>query len=414
MIKVRDQIKVDGIDCTIFYIDEEKYWAVDNKTLSKYFDGDFHWSDEYGLFGASGKNIGDGLTNTNLMLASGQAEKNNTIWNYLKQLREIRGNNRWFFCSVQEKEQLRSNLYELDDIWGGTYWLSTEASETEAYIYAKSSSGTEDKFYNSYNCHIVCTFTENELGVSVTISSEDNAEIRYTNDGTDPDETDTLYESPVSASNGDTIKARAYLNDATLPSDITSVTIDTSHITKTESIPLGTELTDGYICYDRGDYYGDYNLSNGVLTRISSGEDDGSYNSGNWRFLVCAKEDLPGNDKDEGCKPVGNGASTNTPTANIGYGPIDTEYYLNAFASNSDLMWYQVHIYRQTHGDKWFVPSLYEGRDSAKNVPNLITGSKYATSYYGGGNHHFYQSNGTSSAVSIYDTTLRCRMFYRI
>ena len=67
-------------------------------------------------------------------------------------------------------------------------------------------------------------------------------------------------------------------------------------ILESSLIPVPTTLSDGsVIVYDRGEQYGEYNLTDGVLTRISEGEDSGSYDDVNWRYLIVDIENTVSN-----------------------------------------------------------------------------------------------------------------------
>ena len=410
MIRVGDVIKVDGIDCTVFYIDSEKYWAADHTKL-----GGAEWG-AYGTSVGTSTDFGSGKTNTEACLNNDACfvtyYSDSTIWSLLKTLRETRNSTRWFIGSRDELAIARDII---SSVFNFISWTSSEVTgNSSGNSYTFSSSATSVVKSNTRDTLVLCTFTSEEIGASVEITQEDGANIRYTDDDTDPDETDTLYESPISASNGDTIKARAYLNDATLPSDIASVTIDTTPLPKTETIPLGTELEDGYIVFDRGEEYGEYNLSNGKLTRLSDGVDDGSNGSINWRFLIAAKADLPGNDKDEGNKSIGINAEFSYFD---GYGSKNTQTYLNLSSANSEYIGYQINIFRLLNGEKWFFPSSYEFEYSLSYIPNLI--GEYITLGTNGsinGKYRFktYSSTGENSTAYYDDTNYRVRLMYRI
>ena len=57
------------------------------------------------------------------------------------------------------------------------------------------------------------------------------------------------------------------------------------------TVPM--QLSDGSVLfYDRGEQYGEYLLVDGEIERQSEGVDDGTYNSQNWRYLICDQHDL--------------------------------------------------------------------------------------------------------------------------
>ena len=411
MIKIGDHINVDGVDCTVIYYDESKVKVIESNN-HKYSGQDYFEWGAYGvLIGGTSKEEGTGLVNSNLILANDSAyvpysSNYVTVWTVLKSFREETGNNNWYLGSC----------YDYTDY---AVSISSEISSTEqdATYYTNAANDRRGSAKHGRDrIFFMIDLPTAEFDAIVEISQEDGADIRYTDDGTDPDETDTLYESPVLASNGDTIKARAYLDENTFSSDITSVTIDTSFLPKTETIPLGTELEDGYIVYDRGEDYGDYNLSNGKLTRLSGGDDDGTSGSANWRFLVIAKEDMPGNDSDEGNRVF----SITAPTgiyAGLGYGIHNTNNMLYSSASNSDTIWYEVYSYQKQHGDKWFVPSMNEASEIFnQSVVTLPVSNVYFSSYYSTSRVYAFDGSGGIQYITDYttNTTVRVRLMYRV
>lgn len=404
MIKAGDIIKVDGIDCTVYKTDGTAYYALENSNHEYNGTVNLEWG-AYNVLIGTETTDGSGLSNSNKILANSNAfipniSSNSTIWTALKSLRESTGNENWYVYSRDEMKEY--------DLYSGA-WTSSESTATNVYIHTSTSLRKSSTNGVRFSVKVLVS----EIDSKVEITQEDGADIRYTDDGTDPDETDTLYESPISASNGDIIKARAYLNENTFPSDITSVTIDTSFLPKTETIPLGTELEDGYIIYDRGENLGDYNLLNGKLTRLSAGVDDGSYNSENWRFLICSKQDLPGNDEDENNKIFGYILAA--LTQNLGYGFDNTVKMENLLSRYSDFIWYQVKIWREQYGEKWFVPSFGEVQTNIISyIPNLKAGARYFTSSTSGNTIFTFSPTGNNPAVTPTDTLTRVRMFCRI
>ena len=405
MIRVGDVIKVDGIDCTVYKSDETAYYALENSNHEYNGTVYLEWG-AYNVLIGTETTDGSGLSNSNKILADSNAfvpnvSSNSTIWTALKSLRETTGNENWYVYSRDEMKEY--DLYSVA-------WTSSESTATNVYI----NTSTSLKKSNTNGVRFSVKVLVSEIDSKVEITQEDGADIRYTDDGTDPDETDTLYESPISASNGDIIKARAYLNDATLPSDIASVTIDTTPLTKTESIPLGTELEDGYIVWDRGTSYGDYNLSNGKLTRLSDGVDSGAPSSQNWRFLIVAKADLPGNDKDSGNRPFCNNIPTTT-TDGTGRGIENTNIYLGYLSADSDYIWYHILNYRKQNGDKWFLPTVSECRNMLDHIPNMDSDQYYWTSFTSRSDTvEAINRNESIDYALIRSTECRVRLMYRV
>lgn len=432
MIKIGDIVKVDEIECTVFYIDEEKIYAIDNHGAGYYYNGiedtesnalTYEWGAYNINVGTNNSGIGGGILDTQIALANEncfipQGNGNKTIWSVLKELREQRNSNRWFIGNESEHRYFYSRNIDLPPNINTAkyYWTSTSYTSQGYAMYNNFTHSTiaQATKNSSALLRLMCTFTEDEISndVTVKISHSDEGEIRYTKNGNDPDETSSLYESPISAQNGEEIKARVYQGNNFIPSDVASVTIDTSsmEISEVDEIPDGAELQDGIICYDRGYTYGEYNLSNGKLTRLSPGIDDGSPDSDNWRFLVMAKQDLPGNDHDEGNKIWGPNVKINITNNNFGYGKENTDKLLVLYGDNSDYLWYQVKVFRELNGDKWFVPSSSEGNEiSDKHFP-----SKNDYLYFSSNENTSNAGTCNMSYAVKSSTTMRVVLMYRI
>lgn len=147
-------------------------------------------------------------------------------------------------------------------------------------------------------------------------------------------------------------------------------------ILESSIIPTPTTLSDGsVIVYDRGEQYGEYNLTDGVLTRISEGEDSGSYDDINWRYLIVDNEDLLGNNSSSGNKYWGEEEITNYNKEDIGYGLYYSNLLLEKY-STEEFLWFNLNKRRETSNYNWFLPSndeillLYTFRNE---IPNLVT-----------------------------------------
>lgn len=441
-MKIGDKVIVDGIPCTVFLFYNNEYYAVDDHGLSYYMFGideqnirvaanydqeyKFQWGAYNFTTGIVSEEIGAGLSNTNSLLAIPEAllirsdydsDSTMTVWQAIKTIREERDSNRWFVGTVQEYLQMANcidipNMFDPSDPSGSDYWASNEMNNTYAHqvamddYIASEANGTKS---NSRYCRIFCTFSEDEIiGGTVTISHERNSsEIRYTDTGEDPTDNSSLYSNPITVSDGDTIKARAY-EELFTPSDVAEFNVDVALPSLTNTITIGTELNDGIVVYDRGESYGDYSIHNGELIRLSKGIDTGEYNNKNWRFLVAGKNDLA-NSYWGLVNPYQLGANVT-----MGYGPSNTMRFLNAFSANTQTIWNQIYEYRKENGDKWFLPSQYEA--STTSFQNYIDDNWHWCANQNAGNSaELYVVNKLTLDIIAYNTEgVKVRLMYRV
>lgn len=172
---------------------------------------------------------------------------------------------------------------------------------------------------------------------------------------------------------------------------------------------IGQEIEGGTIFYDRGEEYGDYSIIGNRLIRIESTVDDASINSSNWRFLICKKEDLNGNNSDTSSANkawdwYGSSASASdyqklnnideSECRKVGAGLYNTRIILSKIkeinSNNFDnTLWKEVennryiqsHYQNETWNRYWFVPSSEEMillRNSG--IGNLSKNRNYWTS----------------------------------
>ena len=214
--------------------------------------------------------------------------------------------------------------------------------------------------------------------------------IRYTTNGVDPTETDTVYSVPFTVETGTTVKAKAWKNGM-IASAVASAEAP-EPLTPT-SVPLGSVLSDGsVVIYDRGSTYGDYNLTSGVLTRLSDGVDDESASSNNWRFLIADSADMEGNNGGTGDnKPWGpdetvDGLTADSEDSGI-HGLPNTNILIEKYGSDPDYLWYQVNQKRvASNGLHWYVPdarheypTVYDAQQSSY-ITGLVTSENYFSS----------------------------------
>lgn len=121
-------------------------------------------------------------------------------------------------------------------------------------------------------------------------------------------------------------------------------------------VPMGSKLFDrSVIFYDRGEQYGDYNLTDGYLIRLSEGVDDGSGTSANWRFLICDRYDLT-----MLAKWGETGKMSGADVSAVGYGLPNTGFMISKYGTDSDYIWYSVLNPGYSSDEKWFLPSFDE------------------------------------------------------
>lgn len=128
-------------------------------------------------------------------------------------------------------------------------------------------------------------------------------------------------------------------------------------------VPVPSVLADGsVIYYDRGSNYGQYNLTDGVITRVSDGMDNGSPSSSNWRFLIISQTVYSGirisnvlftNENNIGMQ--------NGWEKDIGYGYQNTNNMLEmAELTATNCILPKIHQKRQNDGYNWFIPAGIE------------------------------------------------------
>lgn len=184
------------------------------------------------------------------------------------------------------------------------------------------------------------------------------------------------------------------------------------------TVPIGSVLSDGSVVfYDRGSEYGNYSLLGGILTRLSSGADDGSANNQNWRFLICDKQDLTGT------KQWGQGNVSESLTgAETGLGLPNTNAMISKYATNDSYWWKSVKEKRDSTGKNWFIPSkaelslVYTNKSTIEeNGIGSFVASFYWTSSELSSNEAYYMrlSNGLQTSGNK-TSSGGARLIYRI
>ena len=248
---------------------------------------------------------------------------------------------------------------------------------------------------------------------NITCATPD-AEIHYTLDGSDPDNTDTrMGDNLIQITSGTptTIKVRAY-KEGMEPSDIATCTY--TPITLFMSLPDGSKPV-----YDRGSQYGEYCIgTDGYPRRLASGDD--------WRYMICEEWDLNhyetglgtgGVDETYSGKQWGfYGASTGVTDTAIGTGKNNTDQLISKNNNSTDTLWYYVNQHRTNTSKDWGVPSeddlniLYENSTQIGNL-STSTYSWYWSSSELSSNRARYQNffNGYQSNSDKVNTSRRVR-----
>ena len=158
------------------------------------------------------------------------------------------------------------------------------------------------------------------------------------------------------------------------------VAFDGANIVVIEPITVPMQLSDGSVLfYDRGEQYGEYLLVDGEIERQSEGVDDGTYNSQNWRYLICDSADLS-ELRQWGTFEINEGFDGTA----VGYGLPNTEAMITKYGSNSSYIWQLVQNKRNsTGGKKWFVPSKDELNIVYQNKDTIVSagGGSFSTYY---------------------------------
>ena len=195
--------------------------------------------------------------------------------------------------------------------------------------------------------------------IQITCETE-NANIYYTLNGENPTSNSTLYSSPVEVNETCTVKAIG-VKEGYLESDINQLFLDIKDLNNVE-IPY-TLPDNTTIFYDRGTSYGDYELRNNQIVRLTSGEDDQTVTSQNWRFLI-------GYPNDDWVKEVGGTTgvlpwgpeedTTGLTDTSIGAGLPNTNKLIELYGNNNSYIWFYVKKFRELTNKNWFAFSVGE------------------------------------------------------
>lgn len=250
---------------------------------------------------------------------------------------------------------------------------------------------------------------------SVTCETE-GVNYKYSTDDSEPSQVsvdlDEQGRFQLISGSPTTIRIRAY-KEGYEPSDIATK----SYIPVT--VPMA--LPDGSVLfYDRGSQYGEYCIGDdGYPRRLSSGEDDWSAESANWRYLICDKSDLEGT-KVWGAYGVSEGF---TGTA-IGYGAPNTTAMINKYPDDTAYFWNAIGMKILTLNQPWFMPSkdeldiLYDNKDTIPLLGGIALKSDHywsSSEYNDNVNNAWYQNFSTGkqdNANKAYE--YYCRLIRRI
>lgn len=183
------------------------------------------------------------------------------------------------------------------------------------------------------------------------------------------------------------------------------------------TISLHMKLYDNStLIYDRGEEYGEYQINDdGELIRVSSGTDDGSADSANWRYLICEEYDLAHYVPTLSSESIpeqhiedaawGNYNNLIGTVTRIGGG-----LYNSNRSGTGDIdpvplvtpnIWSYINKHKIDTGINWFLPSkdelniIYENRNYINNL-NFETGSSSLS------NDSNYASSSEENSYDIY------------
>ncbi len=195
------------------------------------------FDDTYLITGATDKGIGSGLKNTFQIIRTFINDKiepdipddaelikyrdymaGENLWSCVVWHWEDVGD-KWFIPSLDELYQLKLNRDEIGNFTTnaaetGIYWSSTELKQDTAgaHKFYDSSENHLEEFKRSMRRVRLCRYADDsEIGKTVTLSSDTpGAVIRYTLDGSVPDESSAIYTRPFIVPENTHIKAVAF------------------------------------------------------------------------------------------------------------------------------------------------------------------------------------------------------------
>lgn len=211
--------------------------------------------------------------------------------------------------------------------------------------------------------------------VQITCDTPDT-EIRYTLNGSDPNESSTLYSNTIDINEVTTVKARAY-KDGWTDSSITSKLVD-GPFNELISVSVGSTYTiDGIevFCIKEGQAYtsdrGTTLIDDGTTPEVSEhpifvdkNHDLVYYFAGSDYQNESESVSVINSTNKYGYEWGGYGVDTGITDRAVGSGLTNTNSLigmnLQPFTDGWYVVWDKVKEFRETYGNKWFVPSSYE------------------------------------------------------
>ena len=210
------------------------------------------------------------------------------------------------------------------------------------------------------------------MSKTITITSPNpGVEIRYTTNGNDPTESDLLYSEPFVVEDNTVVKAKSF-KSGYISSDISEF----KALSPTDSIPENTVLADGSIIVkDLGVDRGEYNLSNGILTRLNPVKDDLTEGGEDFRFIIADSSYLENEDGDTDFE-WGDPNNIFEIYSTFANGFISTIRCIEMLGDNKEYPWYYIKKKQQDTGLTWHMMnhidlSQYFGTDAADRIPNI-------------------------------------------
>lgn len=221
------------------------------------------------------------------------------------------------------------------------------------------------------------------MNIAITCETE-GAEIRYTLNGSDPTESDTLYQNSFEINSSTLIKAKAFKEG-----------MRSSGISQQNLIPITVPMVlpdNSVLFYDRGNQYGSYSIGlDGYPKRNDGLIDDETAESQNWRYLIIAND---GPRKGTYNQWITNTNLDNKGTA-IGTGLPNTAIMIEGHENDNldmdDPITWPINAYtslcwikRRETGLNWFFPSINEIKEiyPLKDFINENTENSLSSNYH--------------------------------
>ena len=292
---VGDSVTFHGIECVIAYdAGSEQSWGryilCEKYDLNHYVpelgtggvNEDYSGSKQWGFYktstGVTDTAIGTGKNNTDDLIAL-TGSNSDYLWYYVNQHRTNTIKD-WCVPSKDELNVLYENNATIGNFSTNTspgprYWSSSEYSSDTAWgqIFSSGAQNAPNKLFGSIRVRLIAYATDASLKnpektVEIDCGTA-GASIYYTLDGSDPDESSTLYSGPITITQTTTIRAIG-IKEGMLDSNIAEETI-----TKL-ALPVLTVTFDDEYTTATVKNTTDYSQFSGTVVRYKEGSEPSS------------------------------------------------------------------------------------------------------------------------------------------